>query len=311
MDVVKSLNGGASWTNPVRITGGGTSTCEVTKPSVVCDSSGNGYIAWEDTRTGTSEVWFQKIPSNFVPFTNSNMTTMSISNPMSASAMSIKTQSAATAELISPTNSSSVNTLRPTFKWFGVQNVTDYKIECATTSDADALTNSANSFMVTVPDASSSQPLCVYSIPEHSTGLAESSNIYPKWYWRVEAITTEASTSEVGVFNVQLSANISDVTNWPNPFNPNKEKTNIRYRLGKTADKVMIYIFDLTGALVKQLSGSCNAEGPNVWNKYNEVEWDGRNGRGDIVLNGVYPFEILVTAGNKTVSCRGKIVVLK
>ena len=143
-------------------------------------------------------------------------------------------------------------------------------------------------------------------------GLDESSGSNPYWYWRVRTInTTEAVTSEVGAFKVELSMSLSGVTNWPNPFNPNKEKTKIRYKLGKESDSVSIRIYDITGALVKESDGTTNAEGASVWNKYNDVEWDGRNGVGDVVLNGVYPFEVIVTCGGKSVTGRGKAVVLK
>jgi flagellar hook assembly protein FlgD len=49
----------------------------------------------------------------------------------------------------------------------------------------------------------------------------------------------------------------------------------------------------------------------SIWDKYNDVEWDGRNGRGNMVVNGIYPFEVCARLGDKTVSGRGKIAVLK
>jgi len=216
-----------------------------------------------------------------------------------------------TPELISPINGATVKFLRPTFKWYGVQNVKDYRIECATTSDADALSGSMDNYTATISDVASAQPICEFTQNEHFMGLDENNASDPYWYWRVQTVTTEATTSEVGSFKIELPSSVSGVTNWPNPFDPNKERTKIRYKLGREPNSVTIRIYDITGALVRELDGTTNPEGGSIGNKYNDVEWDGRNGRGDIVLNGVYPFEITVSYGDKSVTGRGKIVVLK
>ena len=62
---------------------------------------------------------------------------------------------------------------------------------------------------------------------------------------------------------------------------------------------VKIRIYDIAGALVNELDGTTNGEASSVWNKYNDVEWDGRNGRGDMVMNGIYPFEIVARLGDR------------
>ncbi|MFA6419114.1 MAG: FlgD immunoglobulin-like domain containing protein, partial [Candidatus Margulisiibacteriota bacterium] len=112
-------------------------------------------------------------------------------------------------------------------------------------------------------------------------------------------------------FRIQPELTLAGVTNYPNPFNPNREETKLRYRLSADADEVRIRIYDITGSLVTELDGTTNGEGMSVWQKYNDVSWDGRNGRGDMVVNGIYPFEITARMGDKTVSGRGKIAVLK
>ncbi|MBI5078657.1 Ig-like domain repeat protein, partial [Candidatus Saganbacteria bacterium] len=120
--------------------------------------------------------------------------------------------------------------------------------------------------------------------------------------------TAEAATSEV---KAQSDFSLSGVINYPNPFNPNLEKTKIRYRLGADADEVKIFIYDLTGSPVTTLAGTTRGEGADIWSKYNDVEWDGRNGCGDVVVNGIYPFAVIARLGDKTVRGRGKIAVLK
>ena len=53
-------------------------------------------------------------------------------------------------------------------------------------------------------------------------------------------------------------------------------------------------------------------EGTRPFREYNDMRWDGRNGLGDEVLNGVYIYKIIAVddAGNKA-EARGKAVKLK
>ncbi|MBI5699780.1 hypothetical protein HZC35_05745 [Candidatus Saganbacteria bacterium] len=133
-----------------------------------------------------------------------------------------------------------------------------------------------------------------------------------QWYWRVLAVSgTEEAESDHWSFTIDPALSISGITNYPNPFNPNRERTAIRYRLGRDADEVKIRIYDITGALVNELEGSTQGESVNIWGKYNDIYWDGCNGRGDKVLNGIYPFEVVARQGDRSVSGRGKIAVLK
>jgi hypothetical protein len=310
---MKSDSDGASWQGPVRITIASFQGCDTKKPSIVADNAGNAYVAWEDTRTGTSEIFFQKVPSNFAPFTSSTMTTMSMPRAVPVVVTSPSLQSySTTLEAISPKGGKTVQSLRPTFSWYGLNGIKDYRIECSTMSDEASLAASLDYFTTTISDVSSPKPLCEFIVPEHSMGLDENDGTHPYWYWRITTInTSEVATSEVASFRVALPDSLTSVTNWPNPFNPNKERTKIRYRLGKQASDVVIKIYDITGSLVRELDGTCNAEGASIWNKFNDVEWDGRNGRGDIVMNGIYPFEVIVNYGGRSVSARGKIAVLK
>ncbi|MBN2183690.1 MAG: T9SS type A sorting domain-containing protein [Candidatus Krumholzibacteriota bacterium] len=79
------------------------------------------------------------------------------------------------------------------------------------------------------------------------------------------------------------------VHNYPNPFRAGSETTKITYFLTRDSS-VSIKIYDLMGILVwtKDIpageQGSTGSEDGTVW----DVEWDGRNGRGALVRNGVY-----------------------
>ena len=283
------------------------------------DEAGNGYVSWVDTRDGEKEIYFQKVPYNFAP-----LSAPGTSTPMMFSLVGIERALPiilqifpSTPECIAPINGQIVQTLRPTFKWYGIKGVRDYRIECANTSSEAALSGTIDYFTQSISDdqAEAERPVCAFDIPEHQTGLDENNsnfNSEPFWYWRVKAISSEGvSTSETASFSIKLPVSISGVINYPNPFDPNKERTKIRYKLGKEADSVAIRIYDITGSLVTELEGETASEGSRLGEKYNEVEWDGRNGRGDMVRNGVYPFEVVVRSSGRSVSGRGKIVVLK
>jgi hypothetical protein len=104
-------------------------------------------------------------------------------------------------------------------------------------------------------------------------------------------------------YNTPLSVMSSDfeeyVHNYPNPFRAGSESTRIAYFLTKDSS-VSIKIYDFTGILVwtKEI-GAGETGGTGIpegtwW----EVEWDGRNDRGETVRNGVYLCKL--EAGGRT-----------
>ncbi|MCK4537440.1 MAG: T9SS type A sorting domain-containing protein, partial [Candidatus Krumholzibacteria bacterium] len=113
---------------------------------------------------------------------------------------------------------------------------------------------------------------------------------------------------ETGPLTVMAADFEEYVHNYPNPFRAGSETTKITYFL--TSDSsVSVMIYDLLGALVwkKEIpageQGATGDIGGTLW----EMEWDGRNGRGEIVRNGVYICK--VQAGGK--SALFKIAVAK
>jgi hypothetical protein len=88
--------------------------------------------------------------------------------------------------------------------------------------------------------------------------------------------------------------------NYPNPFSPNKQQTTIVYFSSSTG-QANIKIFTLTGRLVRALTDNANPGS-------NEVNWDGKNGKGQVVRNGVYVAVILPPGGSKQMV---KIAVVK
>jgi hypothetical protein len=186
-----------------------------------------------------------------------------------------------------------------------VQNIQNYKIFCNKTD----IPLKSREFTKTFSgnEVSGTKPRLSYSVHEFDEGLDRGD-----WQWYLVADpggTLEAS-SEIGEFTIDPTLELLGVTNYPNPFNPNRERTKIRYRLSKEAD-VVIRIYDITGSLIIELEGTGYAEGASIFDKYNDIEWDGRNGRGDVVINGIYPFEVRATSDGNTVKGRWKIAVLK
>jgi|GEM_PF-3387628 flagellar hook assembly protein FlgD len=242
----------------------------------------------------------------------------SYSNTISTYSIKGATAQSSTLEspvLIAPEkDNQSVTTLRPIFEWKQRINnnqlpITNYQLAVAKndgfTISPQTFTKSANTGS---PDKTDPTILHFnYAINEFDPGLDRDT-----YYWKVTALATgEAATSEVWSFRITPDLTLTGITNYPNPFNPNRERTRIRYRLGADADEVKIRIYTITGQLVNELTGDTQGEQSSIWEKYNDVEWDGRNGRGDLVVNGIYPFEITARLGDKTVSGRGKIAVLK
>jgi hypothetical protein len=88
--------------------------------------------------------------------------------------------------------------------------------------------------------------------------------------------------------------------NYPNPFNPRNQTTTIVYH-SPSAGSTTIKIFTLTGRLVRSISHAAAAGS-------NEVTWDGKNGRGQTVRNGVYVAVIMPPGGTKQMV---KIAVVK
>jgi len=107
-----------------------------------------------------------------------------------------------------------------------------------------------------------------------------------------------ASVNGLSVFSVIAAITpaqiLSGVTNFPNPFAAGSETTRIRYAL--TLDStVRIRIYTLLGDLVRILdcgSGTPGCGKGDPSGPANEILWDGKNGAGRTVANGMYLAEI-------------------
>ncbi len=113
-----------------------------------------------------------------------------------------------------------------------------------------------------------------------------------------ESIKDPANFIRSGITNVRELAKAA--FNFPNPFNPRKQLTTIAF-FSPSTGQTTIKIFTITGRLVRTLKGSTVVGS-------NEIVWDGKNGRGQVVRNGVYVAIIMPPGGSKQTV---KIAVVK
>ncbi|OVE77916.1 hypothetical protein BVX98_01575 [bacterium F11] len=105
---------------------------------------------------------------------------------------------------------------------------------------------------------------------------------------------------------------LSGVTNVPNPFSAGEEVTRIRYILNQDS-KMTVRIYNLLGDLVRILTfplGSSAGRGDPL-GRANEIIWDGKNQKGQLVSNGVYLAEIAANSPLNKEKVIRKIGVLK
>lgn len=95
------------------------------------------------------------------------------------------------------------------------------------------------------------------------------------------------------------------VLNYPNPFSPSVENTEIIYELSESED-ITIVIYNILGQVVWKRYILKGEEGAR--NAINRIEWDGRSFFGEILPNDIYFCRIL-TNGKDIGGC--KIFILK
>ena len=121
---------------------------------------------------------------------------------------------------------------------------------------------------------------------------------------RISATDANGQTS---VFVVHVIGNapitITDVINYPNPFH---STTRIIYTLNQSGADVRIDIYTIGGRLIRTIH-----DAPGELN-YNEVEWDGVDGDGDLVANGLYLYVVEAREdGGTATSNVGRMVVAR
>jgi len=101
---------------------------------------------------------------------------------------------------------------------------------------------------------------------------------------------------------VFLGPSVADTYgNYPNPFHPGQESTTIEFYL-QSASTVSLVLYDVTGNRTATLLNN-----QNLPSGLQRILWDGRNGLGVFVLNGVYYSQLTVNGQKYLV----KIAVVK
>ncbi|MFH1823804.1 MAG: kelch repeat-containing protein [Candidatus Firestonebacteria bacterium] len=159
--------------------------------------------------------------------------------------------------------------------------------------------------LFTYSDADNNGVLDGTSIPVKYLRIFKLNEVSNKWEIVESGYSLDTTTKVIraiinssGIYNILgyviPETTLSNVTNYPNPFSAGKEETKIVYVLTKDSD-VEISIYTLTGDLVRKFNYSAGAEGGKGTSSgyTNEISWDGKNGQGSIVANGIYNCEII------------------
>jgi hypothetical protein len=103
-----------------------------------------------------------------------------------------------------------------------------------------------------------------------------------------------------GVSEGELS--IEDLMSYPNPFSG---VCSIMFKMGSDAD-VTIGIYTISGRLIRKL-----LDGEALGYGYQAVEWNGLDGDGREIANGIYLYKVIARSNGEKVEKSGKIVRIK
>jgi hypothetical protein len=117
------------------------------------------------------------------------------------------------------------------------------------------------------------------------------------YFYKLEEVTAQGSGQQFGPFEFRYVAPFRLENNIPNPFNPT---TVIRFTVPEDGI-VSLRIYDVAGRLVRTLANEKRQA-----NHY-EIQWDGRDERGQRVASGVYFYRLV--AGKH--SATKKMLLLK
>ena len=120
----------------------------------------------------------------------------------------------------------------------------------------------------------------------------------------VRSDNKESNTAIFEVEGIGGSSAGGSSYNYPNPFNPSssnpvENKTTIVFDAG-SAKNISVYIFDISARLVKKIDWAGGA---------GTVTWDGKNGFGEVLGDGVYLYRVINNEGKSQLG-KGKILII-
>jgi flagellar hook assembly protein FlgD len=95
---------------------------------------------------------------------------------------------------------------------------------------------------------------------------------------------------------------LAEIMNCPNPF---QDDTYFTFVSSSDVDSLVINIYTATGRFIQKLETGGLPAG------YNQVHWDGLDGDGDRIANGVYFYKIVARAGDQKIVARQKMFKLR
>jgi len=153
----------------------------------------------------------------------------------------------------------------------------------------------------------------VTSIATLRIGISEAAHLESRFLDGTTMLVRSASTDTFPMFSddVAIRSRVlaESFINYPNPFIAGCQSTDLEYFLEAEAE-VSLKIYNIVGQLVKVI---VPAQIQPVSNSLFRYTWDGRNGSGQIVLNGIYfaVLQIKPVQGGESKQLVLKIAVLK
>jgi hypothetical protein len=122
-----------------------------------------------------------------------------------------------------------------------------------------------------------------------------------------QVFTISAPVLMLGIYRIAAipkpGDGVTELIAYPSPFRAGSENATVAYLMGAEADADLT-IYDALGNVVRHTTYAAGSVGGQL---FNQVPWDGRNGRGEVVANGAYIVQ-LISDGHRA---RTKIGVAK
>lgn len=107
----------------------------------------------------------------------------------------------------------------------------------------------------------------------------------------------------VNNLNVSYGFNIRNLYNYPNPMKSDTYFT-FNFYSDKNPPDCRIKIYTVAGRLVKELKSPVRVG-------FNQIYWDGRDGDGDVMANGIYLYKVILEDATRTETSIQKLAILR
>jgi hypothetical protein len=112
------------------------------------------------------------------------------------------------------------------------------------------------------------------------------------------------STEKVITFTVDPQLRVEELYNYPNPF---ATQSYFAFKLTQVPEELQIKIYTVAGRLIKVIK----LTSADLTFGFNKIYWDGRDGDGDEIANGVYLYRLIAKGANQQVALTQKLVKMR